>query len=196
MPSPPCVVAFTGHRTGFDPLAVRRALGRVLDDLGDRATAAGESLRLCTSVAEGCDTVWVQMARERGHSLDLLLPMTEAEFAADFTPDGWNLAKAEIDHARLHPAHHSVREMAGAAPRPACYFDLAIEMLSHSRVLVAVSDGSPSRGLGGTASVVALAARGGLPVILVDATTGAITAPPSLDTAFRPRHSADRSTLS
>lgn len=196
MPPPPCVVAFTGHRSGFNPQTVRPALSRVLDDLSDHAFAAGRPLRVCTSIAEGSDTVWVQLVRARGHSLDLLLPMEETEFAADFTPEGWALAKAEIDQARAHPERHTVREITGAAPRPACYFDLAVEMLRHSRVLVAVSDGGPPRGLGGTGSVLALAAGGGLPVILVDATTGAITAPPSLDTAFRPRHSADRPTLS
>lgn len=196
MPAPPCVIAFTGHRTGFDPEAVRRALGRVLDELSERASAAGESLRLCTSVAEGCDTIWVQLARDRGHALDLMLPLAEAEFATDFSLDGWKLAKAEIDHARAHPGRHTVCERATTLPRPECYFELAVKMLSRSRVLVAVSDGSPPRGLGGTASVVALASRRGIPVIVVDATTGAITAPPSLDTAIRPRQSADRLTFS
>jgi len=190
------VVAFTGHRAGFDAGAVRPALARVLDDLVARAQAAGHPLRLCTSVAEGCDTLWLEVARERGVAVEILLPLEESEFAADFSATGWERAKAALDEARAHPNRDTIAVVGAGLSRPQCYEALGDEMLRRSRILVAVSDGAPGRGPGGTAAVVAQARDNGVPTVRVDAHSGAVSAPALLDRVLRPAQSTDRPTAS
>jgi hypothetical protein len=60
----------------------------------------------------------------------------------------------------------------GAAQRPDCYFDQAVHMLEAIDLVVALWDGQPARGLGGTAQVLAQAKAIGTPVIQIDASSG------------------------
>jgi hypothetical protein len=178
-------LGFTGHRAGFDPMAVREALGRVLDELGRRAAAAGGEVRLLTGIAEGSDTVCAQVARGRGMEVHLLLPLEEAEFARDFSPGTWELSAAELAKARARPGRDSVRLVGGATTRPECYVALGDLLLREIDLLVAVSDGAPSRGPGGTAAVIEKARAAELPVVVIEAATGAVTMPEELDGVFR-----------
>jgi hypothetical protein len=180
------LVGFTGHRAGFDRDAVRTNLSHVLQDLLRRATSVRGELHLWTSIAEGADTLCVQLARELDIPVRLLLPLEEQEFSNDFSPLGWAQAAEQLAIARSNPDRDSVRLAGGSAPRPECYLNQAMEMLRGVHVLVAVTDGQPSRGPGGTGSVLDLAAAMGLPVISIDAATGAVTSPPALDAVFAP----------
>jgi hypothetical protein len=170
-------VGFTGHRSGFVRDVVESALTRVLSGL--RRSAPG-AMEVHTSIAEGCDTLCVRLARELGIPVRLLLPLAESDFANDFSPAGWELAAAELVRAREQPGTDSVRLVAGGATRPECYVALAAEMLQAVDLLVAVTDGAPSRGPGGTTWVIERARAMHLPVVLIDATTGAVTSPSSL----------------
>lgn len=180
------LVGFTGHRAGFDREAVRTNLSHVLRDLQRRAVSAQGELHLWTSIAEGADTLCVQLARDLGIPVHLCLPLEEQEFSKDFSPTGWAEASEHLAIARNNPDRDSVRLVGGSASRPECYLNQAMEMLRVVHVLVAVTDGQPSRGPGGTGSVLDLAAAMVLPVISIDAATGAVTSPPALDAVFAP----------
>jgi hypothetical protein len=184
--APRYLVGFTGHRAGFDRDAVRTHLAHVLQDLQGRAVSAQGELHLWTSIAEGADTLCVQLARDLGIPVHLLLPLEEQEFSKDFSPSGWAEASEQLAIARSNPERDSVRLAGGSAPRPGCYLNQAMEMLRLVHVLVAVTDGQPSRGPGGTGSVLELTTAMGLPVITIDAATGAVTSPPTLDAVFAP----------
>ena len=182
-------LGFTGHRAGFDPVAVRGALGRVLDELADRAAAAGGEAALWTGIAEGSDTVCAQEARARGLAVHLLLPLEETDFARDFSPGAWELAAAELSMARARPGRGSVRLVDGARSRPQCYVALGDALLREIDLLVAVSDGAPGRGPGGTAAVMAKARSAGLPVVVVEAATGRVHRPADWERVFGGMHS-------
>jgi len=180
------LVGFTGHRAGFDREAVRASVSQVLRDLQRRAASRQGVLHLCTSIAEGTDTLCVQLARDLDIPVHLLLPLEEREFSKDFSPSGWTQAANQLAMARNNPDRDSVRLAGGRAPRPECYANLAVEMLRAVHILIAVTDGQPARGIGGTGAVVELATSMGLPVITIDASTGTVAVTRSLDDVFHP----------
>ena len=155
---------------------VRPVLTAVLTDLKVQAAKVGGQLELYTGIAEGCDTLCVEIARGLDLPVHLLLPLDEPDFAKDFSSESaWLHAKVCIDSANERPRRDSVHRVPGEDTRPECYFNLAVRMLDAADVLVAVWDGQPSHGMGGTAQVVAQAGATGVPVIQIDATTGQTT---------------------
>ena len=184
----PCYfVGFTGHRTGFDEAAAGTAIRKALRDVQARADRLGGRAELCTSVAEGADTLCVEIARELDMPVHLLVPLAEADFEADFTsPASWRRSEAQLEFARQRPGRDSVCQVPGGAPRPACYFDQAIYMLDSADVLIALWNGEAAQGLGGTEQVVAQAKATGIPVIHIDPASGKTAILGDLDAPFRP----------
>lgn len=187
MIKPRYLIGFTGHRSGYDEAIIRPALVKVLTDLKQRAQQAGGQAELYASVAEGSDTLCVEIAREQGMPVHLLLPLETAEFERDFSsPAAWKRSQAQLSISRQRPGHDSEHLVAGEATRPECYFNQAIHMLDAVDVVVAVWDGQPARGLGGTAQVIAQAKEIGTPVVQIASTSGAVSGTEKLDACFRP----------
>lgn len=173
MLKPRFLIGFTGHRTGYDEDLIRPALKAVLEDLQKRAAAIGGEADLHSSVAEGADTLCVEVAKELGMAVHLLLPLRQDEFAQDFSsPDAWERSRQQIELALQKPGRDSMRVLPGEMKRPDCYFDQGIRILECVDVLVAVWDGQPEQGLGGTAQVIAHAKNLGQPVVLIHSKTG------------------------
>ena len=186
MLKPRYIIGFAGHRSGFAESTIRPVLKQILTDLQARADKLGGQAELYASVAEGADTLCVEVARELGMPVHLLLPLEESEFAKDFsTPTAWQRSQAQLATARQRPGRDSVHFVSGEATRPECYFNLAIHMLDAADVLVTVWDEAPARGLGGTAQVIAQAKALGTPVVQVTAATGAISGAEGLETCFQ-----------
>jgi hypothetical protein len=156
------VVGFSGHRQVGDPAGVARAIADALAAL--RREAPGEWLAL-SSVAEGGDQLFVGQARSLGLSWHAILPLSPAEFAKDFLPDEWACAEA-----MLAKAEH-VRVIAENGARDDAYLDCGLETVNGADVLLAVWDGEPARGKGGTADVVGYAKSLGKPVMVIDPRT-------------------------
>jgi hypothetical protein len=154
------VIGFSGHRQLQDPSGVAKAIAGVLESL--RREAPGEWIAL-SSVAEGSDTVFVEQARAQGLSWHAILPLPRAEFAKDFTAREW-----EGVEKMLAGAEH-VRVIAENGTREDAYLDCGIETVNDADVLLAVWDGHPARGKGGTADVVEYARALGKPLVVIDA---------------------------
>jgi hypothetical protein len=154
------VVGFTGHRHLTDPAGAAAAIRGALDAL--RREVPGEWIAL-SSIAGGSDQLFVQQARDSGLAWHAILPMTRAEFAKDFTPQGW-----EAVEQMLAAADH-VRTIDENGDRKDGYLDCGIETVNGADVLIAVWDGEPARGKGGTADVVEYARSTGKPLMIVDA---------------------------
>ncbi len=156
------VVGFTGHRHLTDPAGTARAIRDALDAL--RREIPGEWIAL-SSIAGGGDQLFVQQALAIGLAWHAILPLARAEFARDFTPEDW----ATVEET-LAAADH-VRMISEYGDRKDGYLDCGIETVNGSDVLLAVWDGEPARGKGGTADVVQYAESIGKPVMIIDATT-------------------------
>lgn len=168
---------------------VLRAVGALAEDIA-RDPAAGSVyqhapsgplrpwLRVISPLAEGADRIVASLAMERGYELRVVLPFARAEYAKDFKKAA---SRAEFDE---------LLSQGVSADRPALALDgerETYETRSYEAVgrlvvfncdlLIAVWDGQPARGRGGTGDIVRFAARFGRPIWWIDA-TGA--APPRL----------------
>ena len=158
------VVGFTGHRTISDPKAVAGCISLALDQL----LASSRAPLGISSIAAGADTLFVSEAARRGLPYLLVLPFPAERFQHDFQPGEW-LARAPL----LQKAAH-VEEISGSASDDEAYMDAGARIVDQADLLVAVWDGSPTSGLGGTADVVEYARSLGKPLLWLNPVTGAM----------------------
>jgi hypothetical protein len=156
-------VGVTGHRLLADPDAVAAAVDGVLD----RLVAEPETrLVAVSSLAEGADRVVAERVLARpGSSLDVVLPLRAGDYVADFADES---SRADFDRLLGAAARVDVVPTDDADPsREAAYARAGTAMLRACDLLLALWDGQPSRGRGGTAEVVAEARSLGIPVEVV-----------------------------
>ena len=153
------VVGFSGHRNLSNPAGVAQAIATILDEL--RREAPGEWIAL-SSAAAGADLLFVRTALEQGLGWEASLPLPLVDFERDFPPEEWLEVKALLARAeRLEIA-------AEPGSRDEAYLSGGFEIVNNCDVLLAVWDGQPARGKGGTADVVAYARAMGRPVVIIN----------------------------
>lgn len=171
----------------FDVDAVEKGLGRFFRatiealaglDLGVRQpfAATAPALTLVSSLAEGADRIAARAALAAGFALDVVLPCSESIYVGTFTDDD---SRGEFDallaaaRARLVLPLTGAPEQAVADRLPRSFEAAGLTMLTQSDILVAVWDGKPAEGRGGTGAIVDEAVRWGLPIVVVDPADGA-----------------------
>ena len=157
------LVGFAGHRRLTDVEIAATWLSAALASL--RTQALGEWLGV-SSAAAGSDLLFARTVLDHGMSWQALLPLPQAEFQQDFTSDEWQQVEALLAQAE------SVAVIGSSALREEAYLDCGIEIVNACDVLVALWDGEPARGRGGTAEVVAFARERGKPLVIIDPDTG------------------------
>ncbi|HVU16004.1 MAG TPA: hypothetical protein VHD32_03725 [Candidatus Didemnitutus sp.] len=156
------VIGFSGHRQLADPIAIGRAVTESLEAL--RHESEGEWVAL-SSVATGADQLFVEQARKLGLSWHAILPLPRAEFAKDFTGEEWVAVESTLTRAE------HIRVITENGSREDAYLDCGMETVNGCDVLLAVWDGDPARGKGGTADVVEYARSLKKPIIIINAHT-------------------------
>ena len=177
----------TGAPRPFDVAAVSRALEAAfaaaeagLAAIGGEAKASFSDARpavtLISSLAEGADRIAARAALDAGFDLDVVLPCPTPTYAETFGDD----ASREEFAALLARARSTlILPLAGdsAAPLderlPAAFEAAGLTVLAQSDILVAVWDGKPADGRGGTGQIVEEAARRGAPIVVVEPKDGA-----------------------
>lgn len=169
------LVGVTGHRPPvLGPEAASWAeprIGAVLAALADAVRAVGERhatvfaeepvvARLVSPLAEGTDQIAARAALDQGYRLDAILPLPREDYFRDFDP----VAQASLD-SLLARTDHLLELPPQPEGREEGYALAGRATVAHCDVLVALWDGKPARGPGGTADIVALALRRGLPVV-------------------------------
>ena len=174
-PRPGLRVGVVGHRRLPEPEPLRAGIRAAL--LRIRETWAGRPLILVSSLAEGADRLVVDVAREEPFraGLEALLPLAPQEFRRDFPgarPSrefDWFLGFART----VQVARGSEQlDLTASGARDRAYAAAAHELVAGSDVLLAVWDGAPARGPGGTAETVELARRSGKPLVWVRSAEG------------------------
>jgi hypothetical protein len=156
-------VGVTGHRFLGDEARIAAGIDLALDHI-QRAFghADGVALTILSSLASGADQLVARRALARpGTELIAPLPLPLADYARDF--DSQDPLRELLAQAAR------VVELPPAATRDEAYLAAGRYVIEHCDVLVAVWDGRPARGVGGTADVVAAARRRGLPLAWVRA---------------------------
>lgn len=157
------VVGFTGHRQLPDATAAAAWLDAALAEL--QRLAPGEWIAV-SSAAAGSDLSFSRAALARHIAWQALLPLPRADFQRDFSPETWREAEALLESAE------SVTVVGGNTVREEAYLDCGIETVNACDVLIALWDGEPARGRGGTAEMVRYARELGKPLLVVDPESG------------------------
>lgn len=157
-------IGVTGHRALADEARVAQAVRSVLESL--RRGADGAAIVVVSPLAEGADRLVARTVLEDPDTrLIATLPLPPAEYAKDFaTPK----SRAEFEQLLSQAAETIV--MPSESTRPRAYSAVGHWVLDHCDVLMALWDGGPARGRGGTAEIVAEARRRGIPVEVIEVT--------------------------
>jgi hypothetical protein len=163
-------IAVTGHRPNRLPApardTVRRQIGGLLDELMALSKAHARRPLLVCALAEGADRMAAQAALERGIAFEAVLPFPAAEYAKDF-PD----RTSQSQFRDLMAAAERVTALPGdGSDRESAYEAAGLAMLDGADILIAIWDGQPAAGRGGTVQILERADRRGMPVLVVDAT--------------------------
>ncbi len=187
-PYPAIRVGVVGHRLaaladgGTDIPRLRTTLRTLLDRIQTTARdAAGEHpgvfagparLRIISPLAEGTDQLVAAEAIQLGYALHVPLPCPATTYVAAFqtAPPGSG-EEPRTAFVRLLEQAQSVQildDSPGATLDPAAYAAVGRTVLRHTDVLIAVWDGAPAAGPGGTGEVVDQARAWQLPVVRID----------------------------
>ena len=166
-------------RAGIDSL-----LAMIEDAVGDLSGAAEEwfdpappLVALVSSLAEGSDRIAADAALAKGMPLDVVLPCASAIYEQTFVDDSSRAEFATLlDKARACLILPSSGELGAAseAELARAYEAAGLTMLAQADILIAVWDGEPAKGRGGTGDIVDDAARQGTPIVVVDPVSGAM----------------------
>ena len=163
-------VGVTGHRPnrlhigeGRIALRLRDVLGALKDGAGPQHVRA--PLIAASSLAEGADRLFAEIALDLRYELRVLLPMPTAKYEKTFA----DRATTAVYRALLAEAS-VVTQLPGSLTDPEAAFDAVGQaMVDTSDVLIAIWDGKPSAGVGGTADIIAYAVARLRPVLWIDA---------------------------
>jgi hypothetical protein len=187
-PYPAIRVGVVGHRLtalvdgGTDIGVLRTSVHAVLEQIHTAARTVADQnpavfagpprLRVISPLAEGTDQIVADEALRSGYLLHVPLPCLPAIYSDAFQdPKAWAGEDSRAAFTRLLNQAGSVQVVDGAPGAvldDAAYAAVGRTVLRHSDVLIAVWDGAPAAGPGGTAEVVAQARLWGVPIVRVD----------------------------
>ncbi|MDR1394109.1 MAG: nucleoside 2-deoxyribosyltransferase [Bifidobacteriaceae bacterium] len=145
-------IGVTGHQKM--PTAAKEYAERIIRGL--LARQDGQVVGL-TSLAAGADQMFAQLVLEAGGSLDAIIP--SAGYETTFTPDDLPVYNALVGRA----GHVTVLDF--PEPTEEAFMAAGQEVVARSDLVVAVWDGQPAAGYGGTADAVWYAWSLGKPVL-------------------------------
>jgi hypothetical protein len=158
------IVGFTGHRNIDDPKLVAHGICVALD----RLIAKHGSLAAISSVAQGSDSLFVEEVAKRKLPFLLVLPFTKARFQEDFQPADWQHVEPLIAQGIY------VEEVGNTGSDEEAYMETGIRIADRADIMIAVWDGKPSAGFGGTGDVVNYCRQLAKPLIWINSATGAM----------------------
>ncbi len=121
-----------------------------------------------SSVALGGDLLFAESCLELKIPLRVFLPMPKEQFRDDFDPETWEHVESVLRSAL------SVEVIGTGTEKPERYYETGIETARQSQLLIALWDGLPSRGFGGTSDVVDFALKQSRPVVWIHSVTGEV----------------------
>ncbi len=121
-------------------------------------------LRCLSALAEGGDRLAAWQAVALGYELAAPLPFHRELYQGDFRTD-----ESRAEFHRLLAKASSVLELNGSREDEAAAYHAAGRVVAEqSDLMIAIWDGLPARGIGGTAQIVAEVEERGIPLIVID----------------------------
>lgn len=151
-------IGICGHRWVRESLELLSAIDKVVEKI--EQDYSFQSLKLVSPLAEGADRVVAkQMLLSSNAALVALFPFPVEDYLVDFS------TPVSVREFRdLFVQANQVIELPGHLNREEAYVALGKTLLDQSDVLIAVWDGKPANGRGGTAEIVQEARERGMPL--------------------------------
>jgi hypothetical protein len=151
------MVGMTGH-AGLPPSTAELVTAALRDTL----RAYVPNLVGVTMLGPGADQLFARVVLELGGVLHVVQPTAGMQYR-----DGFEDEAARRGYEELYGQASYVEVLEHTDSTEQAHMDAGKVVVDRSSVLVAVWDGEPSRGLGGTADVVAYARQRGVPVRVI-----------------------------
>jgi len=156
---PSCwVIGFSGHRDVANPEQILEALAGILKDL--RHEVRGELIGY-SSIAIGGDTLFARACMSLGFPWIAVLPLPQIDFRNDFSAPEWKEAETLLGLAA------QVNTLHEAASRDEAYLECGLNTVDEADIVIALWNGKPARGVGGTGDIVDYARTLKKPLILI-----------------------------
>jgi hypothetical protein len=159
-------VGVTGHRQLPEGIEWRQRIAEALGLIEARLAPTGDAplaWLAISSLAEGADRLVAEAILARpGSLLEVPLPLPRDDYQTDFKSD-----ESRAEFSRLYEQAAVITYAPCFKSRDSAYEWAGLAMVGRSDIVIAVWDGLPSRGVGGTADIVKLARRYGRPVVHV-----------------------------
>jgi hypothetical protein len=152
------VIGLTGHRHLKNPEPVRALIREQLKALREKANGL---IVGCSSAAIGADTLFAEICAELSIPWKALLPFSPAEFQTDFSESQWSHASELLGGAL------EIEISGSSEDRTAAYLRCGLQTVDEADLLIAVWDGLPARGIGGTGDVVSYARQEKKPLVVI-----------------------------
>ncbi|MFW6437960.1 MAG: hypothetical protein ACOCZ7_03005 [Armatimonadota bacterium] len=152
----------TGHRFLAEVGKLRVTVEEALDRIEEAFPEA--SLMIVSPLAEGADRMVAEAALERGMTLIVPLPFKPEEYITDFETD-----ESKREFQTLLDQAAEVIELPPTAERNDAYAQVGEWVLERSDAIIAIWDGWPAQGEGGTADVAQRAIDRDMPVLHIKA---------------------------
>jgi hypothetical protein len=177
-PPPVLALGVTGHRRiklhSVEARALEDSIKGLIEGIrAGLATWAGDNsvfqpiapvVRIVGMAAAGADLIGARAGFQAGAQLANILPFPLDDYLADFTD-----ADAQVVFKEVVTSSQATLELPGTRDEGDRAYERANEaILDQSDLLLAIWDGSPARGRGGTADMIREALNRDLPVIVVD----------------------------
>jgi hypothetical protein len=139
------IVGITGHQDLGDAAAVAWVHGTLIEQIARRRVHRGLS-----SLAAGADQIFAEVLQSARIELEAVIPC--AGYEVTFGDDA-----ARAGYERSLAVAASVHRLPFGSPSEQAFLAAGAWIVSHCDLLIAVWNGLPARGIGGTGDVVALA---------------------------------------
>jgi hypothetical protein len=152
------IVGFTGHQRIDHPERwtwVRGQFARILEE------TASPGDRVMTALAEGADQLFAEVALTAGVPVEVIVPCQRYETA-------FSDPAARARYRRLLTNAAAITKLDFAAPSEEAYLAAGKHIVERADLLVALWNGKPAAGKGGTGDIVEYARSRGRAVIHVD----------------------------
>lgn len=164
------VIGVTGHRRLADESAlakrVRETLQRIEERL-PRLTHTPIVFTILSPIAEGADRLVVHevlnLDDAKRPQLEVALPLKKTDYEKDFETD-----ESKQEFERLLSRAHRVVDLPYTRNRNEAYEQVGRYVVDHCDVLIALWNGKPAAGRGGTAEIVDYARRSGCPLFWIN----------------------------
>jgi hypothetical protein len=155
-------IGITGHQRLEDPAAwpwVEEAVGREMD-------AVAAPLVVVTSLAVGADQLAARLGIARGATVHAVLPFSGIE--RTFSAEDLQAYRRLVNQA-------SVEVLQTSGTDEDAYLAAGRRVVELSDLVIAVWDGNPAKGKGGTADIVTYAIASGVPVVHINPVERTVT---------------------